>query len=80
MSRIERIQNELGDAAAGARLCQRQLVQIRNELEGRRSPLAIELRRTAETFITEFESASTVLQTAAGITEEGLGEEEGGES
>ena len=77
MSRIERIQNELGDVAAGARLCQRQLVQIRNELEGRRSPLAIELRRTAETFITEFESASTVLQTAAGMTEEDLGEEGG---
>ena len=77
MSRIERIQNELGDVAAGARLCQRQLVQIRKELEGRRSPLEIELRRTAETFITEFESASTVLQTAAGMTEEDLGGKRG---
>ena len=72
MSQIERIQNELGDVAAGARLCQRQLVQIRNELEGSRSSLATELRRTAETFITEFESASNVLQTAARMTEEDL--------
>lgn len=74
MRHTDRIKEEITEIAAGVRLCQRRLSDIRTTLDasGERSEVAQELRRAADNFSDQLTDVAGVLEYAATRTEEDL--------